>query len=334
MSAGRDTIRSLKELPREDLEAVSNVQNHLVGVTMGQQPFEHPGAPRVAPGSRYMPNQVETEFATKSRSTLMTNFIRHVVVGSLTPYIALRGLSVLQKRVIPNTRYMIWAGLGAGFGGMYGLTVGRFVVAIDYIKLEHSPLATEARFQLWKQRPHHPYLSGFEHETSEWEEMRYRDSRDSFHDDQHSGNSRGYDDYDQFGDRRSNSMKPPPPPLLHGNYSQKPRSQRDSRGDDRYDNRYDDREPVDRRRRGGGGSAGGYSDYGASSNEDDHEMMRRRKRDRFYEGRNRVDNNSLNDDMGGYDDIGEFFDSSGGRSGFGHDGAGDFFESQDRQKWE
>ena len=52
---------------------------------------------------------------------------------------------------------------------MYGLTVGRFVVAIDYIKLEHSPLATEARYQLWKQRPQHPYLNGFEHETSEWE---------------------------------------------------------------------------------------------------------------------------------------------------------------------
>lgn len=73
---------------------------------MGQMPFEHPGAPRVAPGGRYMPNQVETEFATQSRSTLMSNFIRHVAVGALTPYISLRGLSVLQKRVIPTTRYV------------------------------------------------------------------------------------------------------------------------------------------------------------------------------------------------------------------------------------
>lgn len=133
-------------------------------------------------------------------------------------------------------------------------------------------------------------------------------------------------------------MKPPPPPLLsRGNKSQS----QSPRNDNRYDNQYDDGVQFDRRNRGRGGSSGGYSDYNEYSapNRDDRgndndEMMRRRKRDRFYEGRNRVDNNSLNDDMGGYDDIGEFFDSSGGRSGYGKDGASEFFDGQDRQKWE
>ena len=36
---------------------------------------------------------------------------------------------------------------------MYGMTLGRISVAREYLRLENSPLATEARYQLWKLNP-------------------------------------------------------------------------------------------------------------------------------------------------------------------------------------
>eukprot|EP01084_Bolivina_argentea_P072518 131675_1 len=140
---------------------------------MGQRPFEHPHGPHMHRGSRYMPNQAEIDFAQHSRSTLYSNFFRFMILGSLTPYLTLRALSVLQKRVIPTQRYMIWASLGGGFGGMYGITMGRMATARDYLRLEGSPLATEARYQLWKINPSHPFLRGFENETMDWSHTNY-----------------------------------------------------------------------------------------------------------------------------------------------------------------
>ena len=59
---------------------------------------------------------------------------------------------------------------------MYGTTLGRLGIARDYLRLENSPLATEARYQLWKLNPSHPFLRGFEHETNEWNQYSFRDS--------------------------------------------------------------------------------------------------------------------------------------------------------------
>ena len=67
---------SLKELERNDLEDVVKVQQYVVGVTMGQYPFEHPNGPKISPGSRYMPNQTEIDFTQKTRSSLYSNFFR------------------------------------------------------------------------------------------------------------------------------------------------------------------------------------------------------------------------------------------------------------------
>lgn len=110
---------SLKELQRDDLQDVVKVQQYVVGVTMGQYPFEHPNGPKIAPGSRYMPNQTEIDFTQRTRTSLYSNFFRCAFVGAFTPYITLRVFSLMQKRVIPTQRYMIWSSLG----GMKFLTI-------------------------------------------------------------------------------------------------------------------------------------------------------------------------------------------------------------------
>jgi len=276
---------SLQDLKREDLEDVMKVQQYVVGVTMGQYPFEHPNAPRMAPGTRYMPNQNEVAFTQESRSTLYSNFFRFMLVGALTPYCTLRALSIIQKRIIPGPRYVIWSSLGGAFGGMYGMTLGRMSVARNYLRLEGSPLATEARYQLFKINPDHPFLRGFEHESNEWEHTKFDGMRDEYK----------QNEYDPYND-----------------------------------NEYD--RNIQRRKMGqtgyGRDRRSGYDQYSESRNVDEH-ALRKKKRDRFYQGRNRVNMNSLNEEE---EDLGEFFD---GRHR-GHDPkeeVGDFFEGGSDQKW-
>eukprot|EP01084_Bolivina_argentea_P317833 551091_1 len=280
----KEADRAISSLERTDLEQVVRAQQYVVGVTMGQRPFEHPGSPPLAPGSRYMPNQSEVTFSQQSKSTLMSNFFRFVIVGSLTPYITLRVFSVMQKRIIPVQRYVIWSSLGGGFGGMYGLTLGRMAIARDYLTLDNSPLATEARYQLWKLNPVHPFLKGFEHETVDWNEYKYGSGahRQSFSDEQK------YDDYNRNINR-----------------------DRGNRDRDSYNDEYENNDRMD-------------NDMNIND-----ESMRRKKRDRFYSGRNRINNKSFDDHD---DNVEDFFDLDNGRSP--HDEVSDFFEGDNKQKWD
>ena len=195
-------MSSLKDLERTDLEDVVKVQQYIVGITRGQYPFQHPGGPNYSPGTQYMPNQTEIDFTQKSRTTLYSNFFRTVLIGAFTPYITLRCLSIMQKRIISTQTYMLGSSLGGGFGGMYGMAYGRINVARDYLRLEGSPLATEARYQLWKLNPSHPFLTGFEHETDKWSYSRndFNDNdNNNDHDDDKLRRNRFYETRNKIG---------------------------------------------------------------------------------------------------------------------------------------
>ena len=275
---------AVKDMQRGDLEDVLKVQQHVVGIAMGRGQFEYPNAPRIS--GQYQPNQTEIDFTRQSQSTMYSNFFRFIVAGSLTPFFTLRVLSIVQKRVITPRRYVMWSSFGAAFGGMYGLTLGRMAASREYIRLENSPLATEARYQLFKINPSHPFLRGFEHEMNEWENYQGQYTEN------------GYTDNNMYD--RNASM---------------PQQQQVKR----YDN--------DRNRRSD------YSQYSnAQQNEDnDANANRNNKRNRFYQGRNRVHNNySYNDDVD--EDVGDFFEGS--QHGIDpKDDVNDFFEGDSRQKW-
>lgn len=297
---------SLKELERNDLQDVVKVQQYVVGVTMGQYPFEHPNGPKITPGTRYMPNQTEIDFTQRTRTSLYSNFFRCAFVGAFTPYITLRVFSLMQKRVIPTQRYMIWSSLGGGFGAMYGMTLGRISVAREYLRLENSPLATEARYQLWKLNPSHPFLKGFEHETNEWNEYSFRDSRDTYDD---NINDTNYNDY-RYSNKPMNNDND-----IDRNYR------------DYYDrnnrNRNRDR---DRDRNRNTRNDDIYDDY-------DEERIRRKKRDRFYQTRDRINNNNFDDTNDPYDQN-DFFDSSQMNGNSPNDDVSQFFEGGNKQKWD
>eukprot|EP01084_Bolivina_argentea_P147681 258339_1 len=103
MSKNRPSLtEDLKDLQRNDLEDIVKAQSYVVQVTMGVQPFEHPGAPSQSPGTRYQPNSTELDFSRNSRATLYSNFFRVAFVGALTPHLSLKILSIAQKRIIPT----------------------------------------------------------------------------------------------------------------------------------------------------------------------------------------------------------------------------------------
>merc|ERR1712032_82250 len=180
-------------------------------------------------------------------------------------------MSYLTKRVIPLRRYVLWSSFGAAFGGVYGLTLGRMAASREYIRLEGSPLATEARYQLHKLNPSHPFLRGFENEMNEWEN--YQQSE------QYSDN----DDDNAFDDRMfdRNSMqisKYDQPPMNESTHSRL----------------------TDRRRR----EPNGYQNYSSKGSK---EMNGGNKRNKFYQGRKQLNGNSFDDVS---EDVGDFFENS------------------------
>eukprot|EP00485_Elphidium_margaritaceum_P006410 CAMPEP_0202710324 /NCGR_PEP_ID=MMETSP1385-20130828/22317_1 /ASSEMBLY_ACC=CAM_ASM_000861 /TAXON_ID=933848 /ORGANISM="Elphidium margaritaceum" /LENGTH=336 /DNA_ID=CAMNT_0049369841 /DNA_START=28 /DNA_END=1038 /DNA_ORIENTATION=- len=328
----RDLKDSIREMKREDLEDVVKVQQHVLNVTMGQTPFQHPGAPSIQSGNRYMPNQNELDFAQHSRIILSNNLFRYFFIGAFTPYFTLKLLSTVHRRVIPTQRMIVMCTIGGAFGGTYGMTLGRVQVARDYLRLENSPLATEARFQLWRVNPSHPFLRGFEQETNVWTEYSYGDSRDSYMDDDrlptsspsrsrrappshdtHDTDDEYYGDYNQqYDEQPSKRSTFSPPAPLPGAPSDRDRARRER------DYSYEE-----------------YTQSNAS--EMDEERTRRRKRDRFYQGRNRVDRNTLNDtEDDPHGDQSDFFDahSHHNEPHNPNQDVADFFDNSSKQKWD
>mmetsp|Transcript_44248 Transcript_44248/g.70874 ORF Transcript_44248/g.70874 Transcript_44248/m.70874 type:complete len:332 (+) Transcript_44248:172-1167(+) len=324
----KELTQSLRQMKSEDLEDVVKAQQHVIGITMGQHPFEHPGGPYLQPGTRYMPNETEVEFTQKSRTVLYSNFFRAMFIGAFAPYFSLRVLANIQRRVIQPQRYVLWSAVGGSFGGMYGMTLGRIAVARDYLRLENSPLATEARYQLFKLNPQHPFLQGFEHETHDWHEFAYRDPRDTYsgRGAPYDGSDDYYEDYDQQSlPPQAQKPKRPPPPYRPPPPAQRPSAdspapRRPSRGRDT--DRMDYRDRYEQQR-------GGVDD----------EKLRKRKRERFYQQKSRIDQNRLDDfdeSFGGEEDPGQFFDPSSnlGSTVNPNDDIGEFFEDSNKQKWD
>ena len=125
---------------------------------------------------------------------LFGNVIQYYMIGAVITYLMLRLRSTTNKP--PALTLLICAISGiicilyyimlyftlnlifncdiAWLGGIFiifGMIMVRGQISRDYLRLNESPLATQARYQSFKINPNHICLQGFEKETSEW--LRY-----------------------------------------------------------------------------------------------------------------------------------------------------------------
>lgn len=113
----------------------------------------------------YFETDAERHFFKKARSRLLVSMIGWSAVGVAVP--------CLIMKVNPS-RSLSWTQingvcLGGISGSAFGLASARINLATDFSQLKDSPLAFEARYQLWKMNTEHPMLRGFEDETSRWD---------------------------------------------------------------------------------------------------------------------------------------------------------------------
>ena len=150
------------------------------------------GSPNIKSGERYESNEIEKQFSSRARTLLYKNMFTFSFIGGSIPYLtisimrrggfnnALRninkttGVNVGKEtpNIANNTRVkqpIFITTTCAVFGSFLGIMQARLDIAREHLGLHGSPLATEARYQLWKLNPDHIYLREHQHEFEKFE---------------------------------------------------------------------------------------------------------------------------------------------------------------------
>mmetsp|Transcript_82312 Transcript_82312/g.100986 ORF Transcript_82312/g.100986 Transcript_82312/m.100986 type:complete len:350 (+) Transcript_82312:383-1432(+) len=179
-------------LTRDEVDNLAKIQTRMVRVAMGEIPFEYPGSPNIKPGERYESNEIEKQFSSRARTLLYKNMFTFSFIGGSIPYLTISimrrggfnnalkninkttGVNVGKEtpNIANNTRVkqpIFITTTCAVFGSFLGIMQARLDIAKEHLGLHGSPLATEARYQLWKLNPNHIYLREHQHEFEKFE---------------------------------------------------------------------------------------------------------------------------------------------------------------------
>ena len=186
------------KLSSKELKQVVDAQEKMAQAALGKASFEFPGSQQVKQqkGKRYQPNSEEQLFFSGARSKLLQSAVKWTLVGTAVPAILIsyfrRNPEFAAQFSVKRQAFHI--GLCGMAGSMWGMTSARLQLATDLSRLTHSPMASEARYQLWKINPNHPILNEFQSEIRSWDS--YKISRDPI------DGKNDYDEYNQklFGD--------------------------------------------------------------------------------------------------------------------------------------
>ena len=170
---------SSTKLNSKELNQVMDAQEKMVQAALGKSSFEFPGSDQYhQKGDRYQPNATEQAFFADARWQLFRSAAKWTIAGTLVPTVLMSYLRRNPRFAEQFTikRQAISVGLWGMAGSLWGMSSARVQLASDLSLLQHSPMAIESRYQLWKINPNHPILSSFRSEIKSWSEYQY--SRD------------------------------------------------------------------------------------------------------------------------------------------------------------
>lgn len=147
------------------LHHLRDIKAYLQQLLMNDIPIlEHPFCPNIASDEYiYKMSAHEQHFCWLARLNYLYIIPFSALGGFASMYVASKFLPLPDKRML-----YLFGILGVFPGAQIGGDLGRTLSAYKLIQLKDSPLASEARYKLWRMHPTSHFLKPFKNETESW----------------------------------------------------------------------------------------------------------------------------------------------------------------------